>query len=250
MKADKMVGIFTKQNNAYTTLKLLEVSENSSDPIFKDLQDFFLEQELNIRFTSVASKKHSSSRIMINNTSTIVPYLSLYVADNQSFKNMRVCEKDNNWSSSYSQTQLIIDKWSDLCKLHNLSTDYYSDNMLVFIYNLKKLQLISHVRRCKILIQDYFKSTSSKRKYLIMAQYAKPLHVLVSSQPAIRVFYKSVKQLNQETQNGNIEYHNKSIDQLLSKNDKHRCYEKESVVIEFLDCQTNNDKMYGFFRED
>jgi hypothetical protein len=163
---------------------------------------------------------------------------------------MGIGEKDNNWSSSYSKTKMIIDKWSALCKIHNISRDYYSDNMLVFIYNLKKLQLDTYVSDCKKLIQEYFKSTSRKRSYLIIPRFANPLHVLISSEPAIRVFYKNAKQLNQESQKGNIEYHQKSIEQILSTNDKYGCYEKDAVLIEFLDCQTKKDKMGGIFRED
>jgi hypothetical protein len=232
-----MIGMLSKQTNAYSDLDALMKIEKSTNQSFDDLSDFFKQAGLKIKYSSCVAR--ADSRYYNSSSEQSEPYLRLYVKDRTSYKEMGINEHGSNWNSSCPKTQLIIETWSQICRKNNIPQDYYSPDMFVFIYNLPELLLNSHVRNSKQQIEDYFKGCTTK-----------PAHIFVSSEPAIRIFYDSKQQLKREEKLGNIRQHKDRIVKILSSGIGIECFEEKSVLIQFRDCKTDSKNMYGFSRED
>lgn len=210
---------------------MIEVDEKIFEEMKSELRTIGMEVDF------IASTDSESSSCRSNISHKVEPTLSLYVSN---FSDLGVDEEDCNWSCDFKETNLIRQIWTEKCAQYNISDMFYSPNMLVFIYNLKKMLLYNIVVLSKSHIIKYFESCDC----------IQPEYVFVGSEPAVRMFYENKKTLVNQQRSGIIRNHKANIYKIIKSLDKYSCFNSDLITIEFLDVISKSDNLYFYARED
>jgi hypothetical protein len=226
-----MKGQFRKDFFASKIIdKQWDNSNTSTEKIFIDFAKKL--EKLGIFAKYIVSHNKYDSRCL-DRKSQSVPVLSLSIVN---FAEYDIDEMYSNWSGDFYLTDEIRSLWKSECVNNNISAEYYSETMLVLIYNSKQSELISLTYHCKKQIIEYF-----KKEYKIR-------HIFCSSKPAINIFFKSRNELNTLITNGRLAKFKNDIEKIFYNTDIFSIYDN-NIDIMFFDWE-NTENKYGYSRED
>jgi hypothetical protein len=226
---------FLNESNVYRQLELLNKAPQAP-AVFEDLYQFLLEKE--VQLVGAAAVDRGLSHAASSKTLQVQPCLSLYLA-HDSFMQSGVDPRGSNWSGKWRNTEYVRDQWRNLCDKYNVSNEYYSDEMFVFVHDFHLVELVSLVYRSKSAIRRHLESKSRARP-----------RVFVSSKPKVTVLFPSKVSHTEAQGSGELDRLKVSILEILRQGDHHACLRHYDVGVSFLDAETSASKLYELYRED
>ena len=227
-------AIFSEQSNAYDQLIALRNS-GQAPAVFEELAVALTGRDVSLVGMVSVDREHSSAASA--KTHTPEPCLSLFLTSG-SFQESGVEAEDSNWSGTWTHTMFVREQWARICTRYQVPAQYYSNTMLIFVYDTQHLDVVQLVYRCKPLIGKFFPANSKSAP-----------RIFVSSEPSISIVFPARAELKRARASGDLKRARHSILGILKNNDQYDCFSPARVSIRFLDPGTAGD-FYDLARED
>lgn len=171
----------------------------------------------------------------------IVPFININVCTNENYLSLGIDRRMNNWQSTYSYTDNIRKKWSEILGPEILN-DYYDKDMLILFENAEMCMLTN-------IIYD-----NCKEVYLLLStlNVVMPRVVFCCSTPGYNIIYHNKNDYDNAKIHGDFTLVNNTIIEFIIKKypKDNISIVKESMKIDFYHPEMKEFNFYSLSRHD
>lgn len=209
--------------------------------LFRDMVEALAERGVPVARVVLVDKSSFPTLPPGSVMTTPASVLYLYVSNAEQLQHHGAADGPVVMEASWEHARWVREKWTELCKLHGLSDWYDSPGMYICIDVQVDPRIVSFVYDSKpAIIQEVHRVCRERGRKL-------PSSIYASSHPGVSIVFPCPWHLKRVRKDGTDRALCEAIDALLGRLDRHGCYKRRYVRIEFYDSFMCPN---GLYRED